>query len=580
MASVEKIVAKVKAGFLQKSIEEIKWVYTLLQQDKWQIISYTALVLISMGISLSITLQSKSLVDSLVSGSWMIVVQITVYYICIGTLNVALSMIIQRMSARLSAKVKTELSVASFNQVLSADWESVAKLHSGDIMARMQEDIGVVAGSTVGWIPSIISQLAQIVIAALCIVYYDFSMLFVILLVTPIIFFSSRIFLSRMYDSNMRQRQISSTIMSMYKESFQHLQSIKSFGLLSIFDSKMNQMQNKRQLIDMEVNKYSIASWGVMYIGGQIAALICLGWSIYHVYQGKISLGTMALLIVLASSVATAFKSFIQLIPTAVGTISSAERLRTILNLPEEEIPTSIEYQRLFELSKNQGISVHISHMDFSYQNGQTVFEDVSCHIERGEIVAFVGPSGEGKTTLLRILLGIVRAHGSITLSSGTLTLPISAAARGLISYVPQGNTMMNGTIAENLRLLKPDATDDEIIQALKDACAYEFVEKLPNGINHIIGESGIGFSEGQNQRLAIARHTPLLLLDEATSALDVATERRVLANLMSGKNRRTCILTTHRPSVLTMCDRVYRIAERSIRAINESEIEQLMNEF
>ena len=143
---------------------------------------------------------------------------------------------------------------------------------------------------------------------------------------------------------------------------------------------------------------------------------------------------------------------------------------------------------------------------------------------------------------------------------------------------------MLNGTIAENLRMLKSDATDDEIVLALKEACAYEFVEKLPDGIYHNIGESGIGFSEGQNQRLAIARalmcKTPILLLDEATSALDVATERKVLANLMKANKKRTCILTTHRPSVLNMCDKVYRIADQEVQQIGEEEIKKIMNEF
>ena len=185
---------------------------------------------------------------------------------------------------------------------------------------------------------------------------------------------------------------------------------------------------------------------------------------------------------------------------------------------------------------------------------------------------------------MLRILLGIVKAQGTIRLSTEGMSLPISTAARRLMAYVPQGNTMMNGTIAENLRMLKPDATEEEIVEALEEACAYEFVRKLPDGIHHNIGESGIGFSEGQNQRLAIARalmcRTPILLLDEATSALDVATERKVLANLMKGQKKRTCILTTHRPSVLTMCDRIYRIASEKVLEIGDDEIREIMNEF
>lgn len=581
---MRKIIKKIQEGFLLKVVKELRWIYRLLENYRWYIAGYTVLIIITMVISLSLTLQTKNLVDNLISGSWKSVLYITVFYVCIGLINVGLSMLSQRMSAMVSARVRTELSTNTYKKVISSDWESVTEHHSGDLMTRLQEDISTIAGSTVGWIPSIISQLIQILISAGIIIYYDFSMLFIILLVAPIIFVGSRIFLGKMYKSNMEQREIASDIMSLYKESFQHLQSIKSFGLIRYFDSKMREKQTVRQKIDLIVNKYSIASWAVMYVSGQLAAIVCLGWAVFHVYQGKISLGTMALLITLAGTVATAFKSFINLIPTAVATISSAERIRTITNLPEETIENLDKYEEMYVKSLDHGICLEISHMNFHYKNGKQVFEDVTCNVKSGEIVAFVGPSGEGKTTILRILLGIVRAQGSILLHTDGMTLPVSASSRKLMAYVPQGNTMMNGTIAENLRMLKPDATDEEIIGALEESCAYEFVKKLPDGIYHNIGESGIGFSEGQNQRLAIARalmcQTPILLLDEATSALDVATERRVLANLMKGQKQRLCILTTHRPSVLSMCDRVYRIASRKVEKIGPDEVRKIMNEF
>lgn len=581
---MKKIIKKIQEGFFQKAVYELQWIYQLLGNYKWKITGYTILTLVSMVISLSFTLQTKNLVDNLISASWKGVLYITIYYMSVGAVNVVLSMLTQRISAKVNAKVKTELSVRTYKKIMSADWESVTEHHSGDLMTRLQEDISTIAGSTTGWIPSIVSQMIQILISAAVIIYYDFSMLFVILLVAPIILIGSRIFLGKMYKSNMKQRQIASDVMSLYKESFQHLQSIKSFGLLQYFEEKMNTRQAARQEIDLEVNKYSIASWSVMYVSGQIAAVICLGWAVFHVYQEKISLGTMTLLIALAGTIASSFKSFIQLIPTAVATISSAERIRTITNLPEEVIERAEEYDVMYRRSMEKGICLKISHMNFHYKNGKQVFDNVTCQVKTGEIVAFVGPSGEGKTTMLRILLGIIKAQGNVSLSTEGITLPISPAARRLMAYVPQGNTMMNGTIAENLRMLKPDATDEEIIKALKEACAYEFVKKLQNGIYHNIGESGIGFSEGQNQRLAIARalmcQTPILLLDEATSALDVATERKVLASLIKGQNKRICILTTHRPSVLSMCDRVYRIASQKVWEIGTDEIRQIMNEF
>ena len=188
---------------------------------------------------------------------------------------------------------------------------------------------------------------------------------------------------------------------------------------------------------------------------------------------------------------------------------------------------------------------------------------------------------------MLRILLGLVAVQkGSVTVQGkkNTEEIPVNAATRALFAYVPQENILFAGTIAENLRLIKPEATDEELNEVLRIACAYEFVHKNPEGLYSEVKEKGGGFSEGQVQRLAIARamlsDAPVLLLDEATSALDVATERKVLRNIMEYKKACTCIITTHRPSVLKICNRIYQIADTEVKVMNEKEVEQLIIDF
>ena len=190
------------------------------------------------------------------------------------------------------------------------------------------------------------------------------------------------------------------------------------------------------------------------------------------------------------------------------------------------------------------------------------------------------------RTTMIRLILGLIRPQEgeAVIASSDGQTVPLNAETRHLFAYVPQGNTILAGTIAENLRIVKENASDEELIGALKLACAWEFVEKMPQTINTPLGERGRGLSEGQAQRIAIARailrDAPILLLDEATSALDVTTERRVLKNIITQRPNKTCIVTTHRPSVLNLCKRVYRVVDTKVTELSEEESAKMAMDF
>ena len=226
--------------------------------------------------------------------------------------------------------------------------------------------------------------------------------------------------------------------------------------------------------------------------------------------------------------------------------------------------------------NSSKGLEIRIENVDFTYKGGEKVLSNVNLLAKSGNIVAIVGPSGEGKTTIMRIILGLINPQSGKSVMRDNLgnECALSAATREMFSYVPQGNTIFADTIAKNMRMVKNDATDEEIIAALKTACAYDFVKKLPEGINTIIGENGQGLSEGQAQRISIARavlrDAPVILLDEATSALDVDTEEKVLKNIIKKDSKKICIVTTHRPSVLDICERVYRINKTNFEKIKK----------
>ena len=320
-----------------------------------------------------------------------------------------------------------------------------------------------------------------------------------------------------------------------------------------------------------------------MSLVGMAVQYTAFGYCLWLLWSRQITYGTMTLFLSQRASLQSAFSSLVGIIPNFLNSSVSAHRIRELVDLPKEE---HIVLDENVKKRAENGVSVHMENVDFAYVPGVKVICQSDFHADPGEIVALVGPSGEGKTTMIRLILGLVHPEkGSVYLENDAGDkVRANADIRYLYAYVPQGNTILSGTIAENMRMVKEDASDEEIVSALQTACAWDFVKKLPKGINSPVGERGRGLSEGQSQRIAIARallrDAPVLLLDEATSALDVVTERQVLKNIMQFNPRRTCIVTTHRPTVLNMCQRVYRVMDRHVVQLSEEESSRMSIDF
>lgn len=338
-----------------------------------------------------------------------------------------------------------------------------------------------------------------------------------------------------------------------------------------------------RKRISLEYQMFSIKTGIITSIIGLCVQYTAFGYCLYRLWTHDITYGTMTLFLEQRSKLASAFSSVVSIIPAFLNTSISAHRIRELAQLPKEvHIPDSSELDEFIE----DGFEVQMRDVNFAYVEDKKVITDSAFIAKPGEIVALVGPSGEGKTTMIRLILGLIRPETgqSLIRASNGQEVEMNADTRHLFAYVPQGNTILSGTIAENMRMVKEDATDEEIIEALKIACAWDFVEKMPDTINSNIGERGRGFSEGQAQRIAIARavlrDSPILLLDEATSALDVTTERKVLRSIIQQRPNKTCIVTTHRPSVLNMCQRVYRVMETKVTELSEEESSKMAMDF
>ncbi len=573
-----------KGGLLKKLANEFVWIYKTLKKYLFRVISHSLIEVIHTLLELVISYKVGSVVDSAIGKDARNMLHLGILFLILFSANAVISIIAIRFASYNFCDMQKTLRVFTFKKVLNADWEELVNHSNGDLITRLEKDTQTVAGNASGLIPTIVVKILTIVLSLCLIIHYDPTMILVVLLITPVILLSSRVFMGKIFVCQQQLRNIESRVTSFDKETFHNMQTLKAFNICEYFQEKMQSLEEERRKINLRSNLFGVLSWVVTYLSAIFAGIICGVWAFYRVSEGIMTLGNLSVIVVLIVRIASCGKALLGLIPIMLETVSASERLREICHLPKEACNIENE-ESASDRPKEIESTIFIHDASFMYKSGKVVFDKVSLEAKPGEIVALVGPSGEGKTTLLRILLGIIRIQsGQAYTEKGKEIIDFGPSTRNLISYVPQGNTMMSGTIADNVRLIRQNATDEDVINALKTACAYEFVQKLPGTIHYMIGESGLGFSEGQNQRLAIARaiinDTPILLMDEATSALDVVTERKVLSNIMKENKKRTCIITTHRPSVLTMCDRVYRISNTHIEEINEEQITELINDF
>ena len=566
---IKKIIEKYKSGAFREMWNETKWLYSYAAKYKWLIVIYIVIGLFATGLALAASLVTKNLINEVLGGK--ISAAAVALYVFLGLSGIAVSALNRRLSAKISLRVNNEIRADVFGKFISTTWEDVSAFHSGDLLNRINGDVSTVADSVIGWIPSVTIKSAQFIGAIAIICYYDAAMALLSLISIPAAALISSLLLRKMRSYGTKIREAGSELMSFFEESLQNIQTVKAFGLSQSLDGRLAQLQKIYYDTSLEYNALSVKVTSGMSVLGLFVSYLCMGWCIFRLFTGAIDIGTMVLFIQLSSYLSSSISSLISSVPTVISATVSAGRIISVLNLPREEEDESLAAREIADFG--EAPEIEFRDVSFGYKNGGKVFSEVNLTVAPGEFAAFVGPSGGGKTTLLRLLLGLVKPQsGKATLSAKGKTTEISSATRRIFTYVPQEKAMFSGTVAEMLRLFSPEATDEEINAALKAACAYDFVAALPEGINTPLGERGAGFSEGQNQRLAIARavlrKAPVLLLDEATSALDLETERRVLENITALCRGKTLIVMTHRESVLPLCDSVYRISGGKVEKV------------
>ena len=580
--SLGTLVSSWRDGTFSEIWADWKWIWGYTKRYRRAVWFYTVLGVASSTLGLVSAVASKYSIDIITgydSDHLWFIVTVMVASALVGLL---LRSVTSRISTKISLRVNNDIQAQVFDRLLGADWRSLNAFASGDLLSRLSTDVGSVSSSAIRWLPDLIVTAYTFAATLAVILHYDWVMALLALASAPFLLLTSRRLIRGMRTHQQEVRQVGSRLMSYETETLHNLDAIKGFGITGRYGRGFRRRQEEFRRASLDYNLFSIRTEILLSLLGSAVQMAAFGYCLYLLWSGKILYGTMTLFLSQGAKLSSAFNALVRTVPSFLSASVSARRIRDLYALePEPVLPDD----GLDSLA-SQGFTVAVEDAGYAYVPHQPVLTHADFRAAPGETVALVGPSGGGKTTMIRLLLGLIRpAEGRAYLQAADgRQVEVNAGLRRYFSYVPQGNTLLSGTIADNLRMVKPDASDAQLQAALEAACAWDFVSAMDGGLNASVGEHGHGLSEGQAQRIAIARallrDAPVLLLDEATSALDVATERTILRNLAARYPHKTCIVTTHRPTVISLCRRVYQVSGGRMELLDNDRAQRLAMDF
>lgn len=480
-----------------------------------------------------------------------------------AVLNIICSYVRMRVTAKLEIQIRTGI----FSTILRKKYHKIVYMHSGEILNRMTSDIDIVVGAVVGMIPQAISMFTKIGAGLIVLFVMDSGFTAVVLGIGVLVCICSRIYSRHFKYLHKEVQRTNGKVRSYIQECVENLMVIKSFTNEEAVCDKLKEFQSENYHIRVKRNTVSNLANTLLYVmftSGYYAALV---WGALQISVGAMTFGTLTAFLQIIQQIRTPFQNVSGLIPQYYSMQASAERLMEVEQMEEESFQPMLlnlsEFEKDFQAIIAEQVTV-------SYEDGAPVLEQVSLRINKGDFAGIVGESGSGKSTLMKLLLQLITCEqGQLYFETAQGKIPIHAGTRNAFSYVPQGNMIMSGTIRENITFCNDKTDESAICNAAKAAGIWEYIKTLPQGLDTMLSERGEGLSEGQIQRIAIARallnDAPILLLDECTSSLDKETERSVLQNLkkMSGK---TIICISHTEAGISCCNRVFRIKNRMLK--------------
>lgn len=559
---------------MKKIFSNVQWTY-----NKCTSAITCVILLIIMGsltslISVGIALITKSLIDSATSfdaynmRKYMIIMAIL---LLINLILYCLQTVVNTLAYE---KAKNQIQKNIYNHLILTRLLDNSKYHSVELLTRMTNDVHTIVNFLVTIIPNMFSFSVMFIFSFFALLKISPQMALVAMIVFPVLIFISKIYGRKLRFFYLEVQKKETECNRFLQESFNNILIIKSFCLEITRRNELSIIHNDRLNIALRRSYFSCISNGFFSLSSVLGYFCVFIWGSINLSSnnGAANFGNLTAMLQLFSNMQTPISGLASSFPQLISALAAIDRLKELECLQLENnllLSSNIEnsYHNLREdLVNYNNPYISFKNVTFEYIKNKPLLDNVSLDINAGETIALIGPSGEGKTTLIRLILALLYpTKGEIYINQDKL----SPFHRQLISYVPQGNTLFSGSILNNLTFGNPDISNDEVITALKLSCSYNFVSGLDNNLNTIIGEKGLGLSEGQAQRLTIARaflrKKPILILDEATSSLDPQTELDVLDQIKSLRHKPICIIITHRPSALSICDRILKLENKKL---------------
>jgi ABC-type multidrug transport system fused ATPase/permease subunit len=477
-------------------------------------------------------------------------------YLAITLANIFIGLGAAFLAVYLNERFEFYIRKNMFDNIMKSKWREITEYHSEDLMVRLTSDVRVVSSGLIDTCTSIVSLVVSLVAAFGTLLYYDPTIALFAFALGPIAVFFSIHFGKKIKYFQTKVQESEARYRAFMQENIANITVVKSFTAENLMSERLYHLYQERMKLVVKKNRLSIimgAVVGFSYSLGYIGALL---WGILRISLNTMSFGTLSIFLNLVSRIQSPVMGLAQTIPHLASVVASATRIIEIDKRTIEDLRPS--------MIKTSAMGIKFQDVDYSYKNND-VFTGINLEIRPGSLVAITGSSGIGKTTLIRLMMNFLdAASGEITYlysdeRGKDREVKATPGIRDYISYVPQGNTLFSGSIKDNLLIGNPELTEADILTTLESVALLDFINFLPNGIDTVIGEKGHGLSEGQAERIAIARalvkSAPVVIFDEATAALDEKNELEIIKSIKKIKNNPTCIFITHRRGILSLMD-------------------------